>query len=283
MLVAIIPPRLMTYISRTLLFLVLYLMAYAGLASRVDTVSIYSPAMQREIQAVVVLPDAYFQGWERFPVVYLLHGYGGNYASWTKRVPDLPAMADAHKVIFVCPDGGFGSWYFDSPYDSTVQFETHIVHEVVPFVDRNFRTRTLREYRAIAGLSMGGHGALRLALRHPEVFAQAGSMSGGVDIKPFMDRWDLRRLIGHPDTQTMPWDDLTVVDMVGKYPTHALRLIIDCGTDDFFYPAHTQLHQKLRSLKVPHRYLERKGNHSWTYWAEAVTYQLAYFVEGFGG
>jgi Predicted esterase len=154
-------------------------------AAKVDTLKVYSDAMQKEIPAVIITPESYSKN-TSYPVIYLLHGYSGNYKSGLKGEYDAaPRYADAYNMIIVLPDGGFSSWYFDSPVDSTWRYETFVSKELIQYVDKHYSTVSSPKGRAITGLSMGGHGALFLAFRHQDVFGAAGSMSGGVDIRPF--------------------------------------------------------------------------------------------------
>jgi len=153
-------------------------------AAIVDTIQIYSQAMQKNIKAVVVTPDSYALA-QKLPVVYLLHGYSGNHLDWINKAKGFEKAADLHNLIIVCPDGGFSSWYWDSPVDPKSQYETFISSELVKAIDGKYKTIQDRKGRGITGLSMGGHGALYLGIKHQDVFGAAGSMSGGVDIRPF--------------------------------------------------------------------------------------------------
>ncbi|HEX2532399.1 MAG TPA: alpha/beta hydrolase-fold protein, partial [Chitinophagaceae bacterium] len=135
--------------------------------------------MKKAIKAVVIRPDNYAQVKE-LPVVYLLHGYSGSYADWITKAGGFEKAADRYGMLIVCPDGGYGSWYWDSPVDPAFRYETYVSDELVKWVDGRYKTIRNRSGRAITGLSMGGHGALYLAIRHQDVFGAAGSMSGGV-------------------------------------------------------------------------------------------------------
>ena len=128
-----------------------------------DTIEVMSQAMGRTIKNVVIMPEYYitYNQNARFPVLYLLHGAYGCYSDWSKKT-DLHRLADKYNVIIVCPDGQ-DSWYFDSPVDPTMQFETYVSKELVEYIDSHYRTNANRYMRAITGLSMGGHGALFLA------------------------------------------------------------------------------------------------------------------------
>ena len=127
-------------------------------AARVDTVLVRSAAMNKDVKVVYVLPDKAI-GKQACPVVYLLHGYGGNARSWVQLKPELPQMADEKGIIFVCPDGK-NSWYWDSPENPAYRYETFVTSELVKYTDGNYATIPDRKARAISGLSMGGHGAL---------------------------------------------------------------------------------------------------------------------------
>jgi S-formylglutathione hydrolase FrmB len=250
-------------------------------AASVDTVSIYSNSMHKQIKAVVIKPGSYKTKTNRFPVVYLLHGYDGWYSNWIIRVPELVKHADTYQTIIVCPDGSKASWYFDSPLDTAYRYETHIVQEVVGYVDKHYRTLANKNHRAITGLSMGGHGALFLGLRHADVFGAAGSMSGGVDLKESRNRFEISKRIGDTLNYAKNWQQLTVVNLIEQHANTPLVISFDCGLNDFFLGGNRLLHQKMMALKIPHEYTERPGNHNWDYWANAITYHLLFFQKFF--
>lgn len=259
------------------------LLACSSKAARVDTVQIYSAAMNRQLPALVVTPEGYDpEGNKRYPVVYLLHGYSGDYEGWLKDAPSLPKWADEYQVILVFPDGGYRSWYVDSPVDPTIRFETFIAQEVVAFIDSNYRTLTTRNGRAIAGLSMGGHGAMFLAARHPGIFGAAGSMAGGLDLRPWKhNNWEIDKVLGDPQRYWENWEAFSAVTSFRVFKNSNTQLIIDCGTGDFFLPQNRAAHIKLMELGIPHMYTERPGEHNAAYWSEAVEYQLLYFAKYF--
>ncbi|HEY1023923.1 MAG TPA: alpha/beta hydrolase family protein [Sphingobacteriaceae bacterium] len=261
------------------LFVVL-LSITSAFAAKVDTVETFSPAMNKKIRAVVITPDSYTRAKE-FPVVYLLHGYSGNYASWINGAQNIATAADQHNVIVVLPDGGFSSWYFDSTRDPQMKYETYVATELVNWIDRNYKTIRKPSGRAITGLSMGGHGALYLAIRHQHVFGAAGSMSGGVDIRPFPQRWDISKRLGTYAEEPENWEKNTVINMLHLLTPGALALIIDCGTGDFFYTVNKNLHEKMVERNIPHDFISRPGVHDMKYWKNAVDYQLLYFAKFF--
>lgn len=268
---------------RNRLFLtVIVLFCCAGLlqAATVDTLLTRSASMKKEIKAVVIKPDSYASG-KRFPVVYLLHGYSGNYSNWIEKVPGIKEDADRYQVLIVCPDGGFGSWYWNSPVDAAFQYETYVAEELVNLIDKQYKTITGAGGRAITGLSMGGHGALYLALKHPAVYGAAGSMSGGVDIRPFPNNWDMAKRLGSYASNKALWEENTVMNLLHLAQPGKPALIIDCGTADFFFEVNERLHQELLYRNIPHDYITRPGSHNWEYWKNAVRFQLLYFYDYF--
>ncbi|MFC5411707.1 alpha/beta hydrolase [Larkinella bovis] len=258
----------------------LFLTCQAALASKVDTVETYSAAMKKTIKAVVLTPDSYVSGRE-FPVVYLLHGYSGNYADWVKKAPSVHQAADTYQTIIVCPDGNFSSWYFDSPADPSSKYETYVATELVNWVDGRYKTIKNRKGRAITGLSMGGHGALYLAFKHQDVFGAAGSMSGGVDIRPFPNNWDMAKKLGPYAQYPDRWEQNTVINMLHLLTPGSLALIIDCGTEDFFFRVNNHLHEKMLERNIAHDYITRPGAHNWPYWTSALNYQLLFMQQYF--
>lgn len=250
-------------------------------AARLDTVRIYSEAMEKDIPAVIVTPDSYAESESLYPVVYLLHGYSDSYSGWITKASVVPSLADQHQVIVVMPDGGYNSWYIDSPVDSDSQYETHVADEVVAFVDENYRSITNRSGRAITGLSMGGHGGLFLGIRHQDTFGAAGSMSGGIDLTFDINRWEIAEKLGPYRQNPERWDSLSVINLVDQIQPGELAIIVDCGIDDFFFEINRNLHRKLLEEDIPHDYIERPGRHNWAYWDNAVQYQFLFFSNFF--
>lgn len=247
----------------------------------VDTVLTFSASMKKNIKAVVIKPDGYAKAKE-LPVVYLLHGYSDNYSAWVTKAPNVVKLADIYNVLIVCPDGNFSSWYFDSPVDPTFKYETYVAKELVAWVDDHFKTIKNRNGRAITGLSMGGHGALYLAFKHQDVFGAAGSMSGGVDMRPFPLNWDIAKRLGKYAEYPERWDANSVINCTHLLTPGSLALIIDCGTEDFFYKVNCNLHEKLRYHNIAHDFISRPGKHNWEYWMNAINYQLLFMSRFFG-
>ena len=144
-------------------------------AARIDTLSLDSRVLNRPVTVVAVLPDGASEH-HPAPLLLLLHGYGGDAFSWLKIKTGLPALVDRTGIALLCPDGG-QSWYMDSPVDTTSRYESFLVGELIPYADAHLPVARDARHRAVAGLSMGGFGAMRLGLLHPDLFGAAGSTS----------------------------------------------------------------------------------------------------------
>ena len=213
----------------------------------VDTLWIHSEGMDKEIQTVVISPG---EGKATTPVIYLLHGHGGNAKSWVDDVkPDLPELADLYGICLVCPDAQ-NSWYWDSPRDSSSRYETFVSEELIRYVEARYPVVKECKGRAITGYSMGGHGAMWIALRHTSVFGAAGSICGGVD-------------------------------QVARLKNGDLALIFDCGYDDFFFEVNNDFHEKLLKYKIDHDFIVRPGAHTNDYCRKSIDYQLLFFKKYF--
>ena len=248
-------------------------------ASKVDTLAVYSASMNKKVGVSVITPEGVDKG-ERLPVVYLLHGYGDNHLHGYLKLTEVRRFADCLRMIVVTPDGD-SSWYFDSPIDPTYRYETFVSKELVSYVDSHYPTRANWAGRAITGLSMGGHGALYLAMRHQDVFGAAGSMSGGVDFRPFPEKWDIKKRLGTLEEYPENWDNNTVMAQLHLLKGNNLQLIFDCGTEDFFYEVNCKLHEELAKLKIPHEFTSRPGNHNWDYWKRSLRDHLLFFSDFF--
>lgn len=254
-------------------------------AARIDTLMVRSEKMDRSIQVVAVMPQVTAESngdISRFPVLYLLHGYSGDCFSWLKINRQLPQMADRDGIIIVCPDGE-NSWYWDSPTQKDSQFETFVSKELVEYIDHHYPTIASREGRAITGLSMGGHGALWLSIRHKETFGACGSTSGGADIRPFPNNWEMKKQLGELKDNTEMWDRHTVMTQLDKIQNKDLAIIIDCGTSDFFYKVNVKLHKELEKRGIFHDFISRPGIHNSIYWRNSIEYQWLFFNKFFNG
>lgn len=245
-------------------------------AGTVDTISIQQAGLKEPIKAVVIKPD--HAGYNhKVPVLYLLHGFGGKYSLWLQKVPELMQLADEYDCLIVCPDGGYTTLYFDNPLDPKYRFETHFIQVLMPYIESHYPTLNDRRFRSVTGNSMGGFGGFFLASRHPDLFASAGSMSGVLDLNPFSSSSPLRQKTTDTTCCVVNWEALDKATHPADTTVSALRLIMDCGQEDYLLQVNRNVHKKLSDLKIPHDYIERPGRHEWPYWKNAILYQLLFF------
>lgn len=265
---------------KSFLFYALAVLAAArATAAKIDTIAVFSPSMDKELSTLVIVP----QGDSKpapFPVIFLLHGYGGNSATWLEIKPELPAIADREGILFVCPDGK-NSWYMDSPLCADCKYETFIAGELIPYINAHYPVLDQRRYRAVTGLSMGGYGAMTLAMKHQELFGAAGSTSGGLDIRPFPRNWELNRLLGEQYLHPENWETHTPVRMISRLKNGDLRILIDCGYADFFLQVNEDFHRQLLRYSIDHDFYLRPGGHNPQYWRNSIDYQILFFSNYF--
>lgn len=267
--------------KKLLLIALLLVWVAPSFAAKVDTLLIKSPSMNKDVQVVVVTPDAALgKKAVACPAIYLLHGYGGNAKTWIGIKPNLPQIADEKGIIFVCPDGK-NSWYWDSPLNPSYRYETFISSELVKYIDEHYKTIADRKGRAITGLSMGGHGAMWNAIRHKDTFGASGSTSGGMDIRPFPKNWDMSKQLGEYESNKEVWDNHTVINQIDKIENGDLAIIVDCGEGDFFLNVNKDLHNRLLEKKIDYDFITRPGGHTGQYWNNSIDYQILFFDKFF--
>jgi putative tributyrin esterase len=235
-----------------------------------------SDVLAKQTTTQMLLPSV---GWPPYATLYLLHGLSDDSTAWLRRsrievyVRDLP-------LIVVMPDGYRG---FYTDHDEGPAFARHFGEELLEFVERNFPAKPARGARAIGGLSMGGYGALRLALGYPERFCSTHSHSGALlrlnlDLSARRARRDpifrkhppaffpeLQRIFGRRSTGT-EHDLLALIRRARQRHRRLPRILIDCGTEDSLLEPNRRFHQELLAQKVPHVYREFPGGHDWDYW-----------------
>jgi S-formylglutathione hydrolase FrmB len=252
-------------------------------AARVEAVRFESKLVGRPLPYNVVLPplyDAPETRAVRYPVIYLLHGLGGGAGDWVSGRARLAAHAAQYRFIIVTPEGA-DNWYTDSATVPADKFETYIIEELIPDVERRYRTLSTRDARAVAGLSMGGYGALKFGVKHPHKFALAASLSGAFAAASWdaadptllaFVRPSIARTYGAMDSPTRRQNDL--FKLFSDLPPErfpALPFIyLDCGTEDFLINSNRALSELLLRRKIPHEYRQLPGAHSWPYWDAQV-------------
>ena len=245
-------------------------------AHRLRDETVQSGALGKEMKYRVLLPEGYDGTLERYPVLYLLHGLWGSYSDWTTRT-NIAAYSRRLPLIIVMPDAGNG-WYVNAA-DGSGRFEDHVFNELPADVVKKFRTINSRYGRAVAGLSMGGYGALKIALKRPGAFAVAASFSGAFNATR---DGELEKLIGDEEAQrlqrifgpaggdTRKQNDVFALASAMK-PAAAPYVYIDCGiADNALITANRDAVAALHKAGVAYEYHEVAGAHSWDYWDRRI-------------
>ena len=262
-----------------LLLLVLSCAAYAQ-SSSVQTIQFQSKLVNTTLSYNVILPPDYrTSSATRYPVLYLLHGFGGHYSDWVTRT-NVADYAAQYRLIVVTPEGNNG-WYTDSASTATDKYESYILKELIPDVQKRFRTIESRYGRGIAGLSMGGYGALKFGLKSPGTFVFAGSLSGALAV-PSWTEDDYQNLKSIRDSAFSAFgplgsearkanDIFEIVRSLSSARVASLPYVyLDCGTEDILVADNNRFAALLREKKIAHEFRELPGDHSWPYWNQQV-------------
>jgi S-formylglutathione hydrolase FrmB len=281
----------------------LFLCATSALAQQgflKESLSVKSATLGKEVKYSIYLPADYERSNRVYPVLYLLHGYSDDHTGWTQ-FGEAHLIADkiinggeAAPMIIVMPDGGV-SWYINNA-DGSVKWEDFFVKEFIPHVDANYRTRPEKNYRAIAGLSMGGYGTLIMATKHPELFSAAAPLSAGVFtddeiVSAGDEMWkqvlgDLygSKELGGKKRLTDHYKKNSILSLVATEDTNKLKTVryyIDCGDKDFLIKGNMALHSVMIDKKIDHEFRVREGDHNWTYWRTALPEVLKFVSTSF--
>ena len=263
--------------------------AQEGHKVNVETIQFKSELIGQVLPYDALLPVGYAESNKRYPVLYLLHGLFGRYDDWVTRT-NLAEYAAHYDVIIITPEG-HDSWYTDSASAPAEKYESYFIRELIADVDARFRTIKDRRARGVAGLSMGGYGALKYGLKHPELFAFAGSISGALDPAARTDDspgfgWNIFRpsinaVFGPRSSQTRTANDLHQIarglsaSQVASLP----YLYFDCGLEDGFLATNRELADILLSKKIRHQFRQLPGGHTWAYWDQQVREILRVYAE----
>ena len=266
---------------------------------KVEEGLIFHSKMIGDMRYTIYLPPGYDRDERRYPVIYMLHGFSDDDTGWLQfGEADRIAGGAINRgemppAILVMPDGKV-TWYVND-YKKEKPWQEMFVTEFIPYIDKTYRTRPKKEFRGILGLSMGGYGALHIAMRHPDLFTASVAFSSGT----LTDE----EVINMPEKDYLKWfGNLFGEDLKGKKrisenwkafsPLHLLnsqpmdklksvRWYLDIGDDDFLYKGNAALHVKMREIGLPHEFRMRDGNHSWIYWRTGLLDGLLFISESF--
>jgi putative tributyrin esterase len=235
---------------------------------------IYQSKNLPKLDTTWVFKPKNYEQLKQMPVIFLLHGYGGNYKQWNN-IMDAQKYADDYGFIIVCPDGLSSSWYLNSPVKADWQFETFFFEELYPDMKKKYKLD--EQHIFISGLSMGGHGALYLFIKRPDLFSGAGSTSGGIKLSDGFGKFGLGDLLGNPTADSELWKKYSVYENIDRLKGISKPIIFDCGASDFFYESNNLLKQKTDELKLNATYISQPGAHNKVYWAKSIKQQFEFF------
>ncbi|MCY7349630.1 MAG: esterase family protein [Cytophagaceae bacterium] len=260
--------------------------------------TVKSTLLGKNVRYSVYLPPNFGTSERKYPVVYLLHGYGDDETGWVQfgevnRLADK-AIADGTipPMIIVMPDGQ-KDWYVNS-VDGKVKWEDFFIQEFLPAIEKTYPIRAEKRYRGIAGLSMGGYGSLVMATKHPDLFAACAPLSAAVwtdeEIKNFPEAnytGFFKNLFGvgsNGNRISEHWKAnsiLTIMETGDQEKLKSVRYWIDCGDDDFLIGGNCALHLLMKDKKIPHKFMVRHGEHNWPYWRSGIIPALQFIGESF--
>jgi enterochelin esterase-like enzyme len=258
-----------------------------------DNLSVTSKILKSERKFAIYLPADYETSQRSYPVLYLLNGGGDDQTGWVQ-FGEVKSIADkailegkSTAMIIVMPDANTGQrGYFNSPKGDW-NYEDFFFQELMPYVEKTYRIKTDKRYRAISGLSMGGGGTFMYALHHPELFSSACPLSastGPVTLEEAATRWEKQYPGISKEDMTAYYSRHSALELVKSIPDDqkkALRWYIDCGDDDFLYEGNGLIHIAMRKNEIPHEFRIRDGAHNWTYWRDALPTVLEFVSQGF--
>ncbi len=261
-----------------------------------DALTLKSKILKGDRKYAIYLPPDYDTSQRSYPVLYLLHGAGDDQTGWVQfgevlRIADK-AIKDgtATPMIIVMPDANTGQRGYFNSETGDWRYEDFFFEEFMPYIEKTYRIKSEKKYRAVAGLSMGGGGSFMYALRHPELFSSACPLSAATgplsldQAKTFMERIGGRTVTATDAQVEAYYKKNSVLQLLETLPAEQIKSVrwyIDCGDDDFLYEGNALVHIALRKKEIPHQYRVRDGGHTWTYWREALPTVLSFISDAF--
>ncbi|WP_400072313.1 alpha/beta hydrolase [Zobellia russellii] len=257
-----------------------------------DELTVKSEILKGERKYAVYLPPDYETSQRSYPVLYLLHGAGDDQTGWVQfgevlRITDNAIKAGtATPMIIVMPDANTGKrGYFNQGKDW--RYEDFFFEEFMPHIEKKYRIKAEKRYRAISGLSMGGGGTFMYAMHRPELFSSACPLSAYVgpltiaDFKERLKKSDVKYSESEIKEYFIKHNALELLKTVPEEEVKSIRWYIDCGDDDFLFEGNSLVHIAMTKKKIPHEYRVRDGGHTWTYWRESLPTVLGFVSDAF--
>ncbi len=283
--------------SRFILFVsafMLFSIANAQTGKVFDDLSFPSKILNSERKYAVYLPPDYETSNRKYPVLYLLHGAGDDQTGWVQ-FGEVLHIADkairegkATPMVIIMPDANTGQrGYYNTP-DGKWRYEDFFFEELMPFVEKKYRIKSEKRYRAIAGLSMGGGGTFIYALHRPDLFSSACPLSayaGPLSIEDTKQMLERRGIKDYKESDIehyyKQYGVLSLIENIKEQDKKAVRWYIDCGDDDFLYEGNSLVHIAMKKKDIPHEFRIRNGGHTWTYWRESLPEVLSFISDAF--
>ncbi|WP_345954923.1 alpha/beta hydrolase family protein [Mucilaginibacter sp. PAMB04168] len=257
--------------------LLLYLFLFIQLSNRANAqelMVIKSAYLHVNDTVRLYKPKQYAHG-QTYPTVILLHGHGGNYKAWGY-LANLQNLADEYGFIIACPDGLRSSWFMNAPDKNGMQWESFFINEFFPELKRKASVDTGKVF--ITGNSMGGHGAMWLFLRHPNLFLSAGSTSGVLNLRySSYKNKSLSEILGTYAENNKQFDEYSSINQLTAEKVGGKYLIFDCGTEDYLYPANKKFRERCDSLKIKALFSAQPGRHQPNYWKYTILNHFRFF------
>ena len=266
---------------------------YAQTSKVYDNLSMDSEILKGERKYAVYLPPGYETSERSYPVLYLLHGSGDDQTGWVQ-FGEVQYIADkaikegtATPVIIVMPDANSGRKGYFNDTKGDWRYEDFFIREFIPYIEKTYRIRREKEFRAIAGLSMGGGGTFVYALHYPGLFGSACPLSAAARDLPPEEL--VKKYVGNDADYSKKeaeeyYNQYNIHTLIENLPADKIKMVrwyIDCGDDDFLYEGNSLIHIAMRKKGIPHEYRVRDGRHNWTYWRTALPEVLRFVSEGF--
>lgn len=277
-----------------LLSMTLTLSAVSQNGKVMDNLSMTSKILKMERKYAIYLPPDYETSQRSYPVLYLLHGAGDDQTGWVQfgEILNIAGKAidegKATPMIVVMPDANTGKRGYVNGIKGDWRYEDFFFEEFMPFIEKAYRIKGEKRYRAIAGLSMGGEGTFIYALHHPELFSAACPLSAATgpasvdEMKNYM-LWQGTENVSDAEKKAYfeKYSVLSLINNMKDDQKKAVRWYIDCGDDDFLYEGNSLAHIAMRKKEIPHEYRTRDGGHTWTYWRTALPAVLEFVSMSF--
>jgi len=258
-----------------------------------DNLSMTSKILKGERKYAIYLPPGYETSARSYPVLYLLHGGGDDQTGWVQfgEVQHITDKAIANgtstPMIIVMPDANTGTRGYVNTANGEWRYEDFFFQEFVPFIEKTYRIKAEKKYRAVAGLSMGGGGSFYYALHHPEMFSAACPLSASAgpltlqDAKDRLQRQNQKATDAQMEAWYKQYSSLELVNNMPDDQKKAVRWYIDCGDDDGLSEVNSLVHIAMRKKEIPHEFRIYNGGHTWTYWRNALPTVLEFISQGF--